>query len=195
MSTPPPQYSPQYPQYAQHSPYGQHHPPYGPHHPPYGQAPQPSQPFGHPAAAMSMAPDNLAELGTRLGARVLDMVLWGAGYFVPAIPVMMWIDEGGGSTARSVLFAWLITSFALYFPFSVWKFGSTPAKRLLGIRVVRRATSAPVGFGRAVRRECFSLAAWLVPVLSFLNPLWCCWDKPYRQCLHDKWADTMVVRR
>ncbi|WP_369251046.1 hypothetical protein [Streptomyces sp. R41] len=24
-------------------------------------------------------------------------------------------------------------------------------------------------------------------------PLWCCWDKPLRQCLHDKVADNMTL--
>jgi hypothetical protein len=30
--------------------------------------------------------------------------------------------------------------------------------------------------------------------VGLLDPLWCLWDKPYRQCLHDKPAKTVVVK-
>ncbi|MFK4273751.1 RDD family protein, partial [Streptomyces milbemycinicus] len=37
----------------------------------------------------------------------------------------------------------------------------------------------------------------IVPCCGFLfwliNVLWCTWDRPYRQCLHDKAAKTVVV--
>jgi uncharacterized RDD family membrane protein YckC len=136
----------------------------------------------------------LAGLGARLGARLLDVIIWYAVYFISAMPVMMWIDAGGGGTARTVLFAWLAASFVLYFPFATWKFGSTLGKRVCGVRIVRLETAQRVGFVRALGRELFWLFAFIVPVLSLLNPLWCCWDKPYRQCLHDKTADTMAVK-
>lgn len=138
-------------------------------------------------------PAGLAGLGARFGARLLDVILWYALYFIPAIPVMTWIDGGGGTTARTVLLAWLAVSFVLYFPLAVWKFGATLGKRVCGVRIVRRETAHPVGFWRALGRELFWLIAFIVPVLSLLNPLWCCWDRPYRQCLHDKTADTMVT--
>ncbi|GHE34461.1 RDD family protein [Streptomyces capitiformicae] len=146
-----------------------------------------------PRTSDSVPLAGLASVGARLGARVLDLIIWYAAYFVSAIPVMMWIDSGGGTTARTLLLGWLTASFVLYFPFAVWQFGSTLGKRACGIRVVRRETAQRVGFWRAAGRELFWVVAFIVPVLSLLNPLWCCWDKPYRQCLHDKTADTMVV--
>jgi uncharacterized RDD family membrane protein YckC len=30
--------------------------------------------------------------------------------------------------------------------------------------------------------------------VGYLDALWLLWDKPYRQCLHDKFAATVVVR-
>jgi len=171
---------PQYPQYPSASP--QFTPP---------SPPQIQQRFLAPAG-----PDlGLASVRARLGARVLDLVFWYVGYFVTAIPVMIWIDEGGGAAARTVLFVWLAATFSLYFPFSLWKFGSTLGKRICGVRIVRAETAERVGFWRAVGRETFWLVANIVPVLSLLNPLRCCWDKPYRQCLHDKVANTMAVVR
>ncbi|GAQ65439.1 RDD family protein [Streptomyces scabiei] len=187
----------------------QTHPPEGtmadqPHHthhpadptpPPYAQfRPYPGPAYGYAMPfAPATEPAGLAGLGARFGARLLDVILWYALYFIPAIPVMTWIDGGGGSTARTVLLAWLAVSFVLYFPFAVWKFGATLGKRVCGVRIVRRETAHPVGFWRALGRELFWLIAFIIPVLSLLNPLWCCWDKPYRQCLHDKTADTMVT--
>lgn len=29
---------------------------------------------------------------------------------------------------------------------------------------------------------------------GILDPLWLLWDRPYRQCLHDKWPRTIVVQ-
>lgn len=137
----------------------------------------------------------LANPGVRLGARLLDIVIWYVGYILPAIPVMIWIDEDGGTPAVTLLLTWLVSSFVIYFPFCTWKFGSTLGKRICKIRVVRRHTAQRIGFWRAVGREMFYVFAAVMPVLSLLNPLWCCWDKPYQQCLHDKVADTVAVIR
>jgi uncharacterized RDD family membrane protein YckC len=108
---------------------------------------------------------------------------------------MIWIDEDGGTLALTLLLIWLGSSFVLYFPFSTWKFGSTLGKRICNIRVVRRESGQRIGFWRAVGREAFYMFAAVIPVLGLLNPLWCCWDKPYQQWLHDKVADTMAVIR
>lgn len=35
----------------------------------------------------------------------------------------------------------------------------------------------------------------VVPFLSTLNVLWCCWDQPNRQCLHDKVVSSVVVKQ
>jgi uncharacterized RDD family membrane protein YckC len=50
---------------------------------------------------------------------------------------------------------------------------------------VRAAVFALPGILSAV---CVGALFWL------LNVLWCTWDQPYRQCLHDKAAKTVVVR-
>lgn len=187
-------------------------------HGPYGPTPA-SSPYGSPGQGSSGYPTTyapyapghlpgagsayagqpvsppLASIGARLGARLLDLVIWYVGYFLTAIPVMVWIDAGGGAAARTLLVTWLVTSFVLYFPFSVWRFGSTVGKRICKIRVVRCQSVQRVGFWRATGREVFFFVAAVIPVLGLLNPLWCCWDKPYQQCLHDKIVDTVVVAR
>ncbi|WP_329201106.1 MULTISPECIES: RDD family protein [unclassified Streptomyces] len=187
---------PQHPQHPQPSPAGPHRSaPLPQFQPSHGQAYGYPAPGSVPAGPAYGVPAGLAHIGARFGARVLDVIFWYIGYFALAIPVMMWIDADGGAPAVALLIAWLAISFVLYFALPVWKFGSTLGKRICGIRVVRRETAAPVGFWRAAGREAFWLVAVFVPVLGFLNPLWCCWDRPYQQCLHDKVADTMAVVR
>ena len=39
-----------------------------------------------------------------------------------------------------------------------------------------------------------SPATLLEPFLGYLDGFWQLWDKPYRQCLHDKWPRTVVVK-
>ena len=72
--------------------------------------------------------------------------------------------------------------------------GQTVGKRLLKIAVVR-LDGAPVTVGVTVRRWAvqFVLAS-VVPLLSLVNSAWLLWDRPYRQCLHDKAAGTAVIK-
>ncbi|NUQ96228.1 MAG: RDD family protein [Streptomyces sp.] len=138
----------------------------------------------------------LADVGPRLGARLLDLVFWYVGYAATGgVWLGMWIDAGGGSTAQRLLVAWIVLSGVLYFPFSIWQYGSTLGKRICKVRIVRRGTGQPVGFWRALIREVVWPVANFIPVFGWLNSLWCLWDKPYRQCVHDKIADTMAVAR
>ncbi|MFH8242940.1 RDD family protein [Streptomyces sp. NPDC018321] len=173
---------------------GPHGAQYYPPQPPYGYP----VPYGAPPApGHLLAPAGLADLGTRLGARVLDVIIWFAGYFVTGVLPLMTLrsDYGGSDAAGAILTSWFVASYLLYFPFCVAEFGSTLGKRICGSRVVRRDTGRNIGFGRALVREISWPVFSLVPVLGLLNSLWCCWDQPYRQCLHDKLPDTVVVDR
>jgi hypothetical protein len=38
------------------------------------------------------------------------------------------------------------------------------------------------------------VVAGFVPGLQLIDGLWQLWDQPYRQCLHDKWPGTIVVK-
>ncbi len=67
--------------------------------------------------------------------------------------------------------------------------GQTPAKRVLGIRVIDFRSGAPLGYPRAALR-------WLCRILSILpcglGFFWMLWDKE-RQTWHDKLTNTVVV--
>ena len=72
--------------------------------------------------------------------------------------------------------------------------GQTYGKRALGIRVIDSQEGGPIGYGR-------SLARWAVPFVinlifgffSLIDNLWPLWDAR-NQALHDKFADSVVVR-
>lgn len=97
----------------------------------------------------------------------------------------------------------LLIAAALWFAYevpSVANGGQTLGKRLAGVKVVPLAADEPLGFGRSLRR-------WNLLGLPVF--LWCCglgfllqlvdcvfpvFDRPLRQALHDKRAQTVVVQ-
>ena len=66
------------------------------------------------------------------------------------------------------------------------------------IKVVSLADRGPVTGGAAAKRAAVYGLAPQVPLIGslfgLLNSLWLLWDKPNRQCLHDKVAGTVVVK-
>jgi uncharacterized RDD family membrane protein YckC len=77
--------------------------------------------------------------------------------------------------------------FCLYF----WvKYGATPGKMALGIRVVCLETGEAPPLGMAVLRYLGYILSAIPLGLGFL---WAAWD-PRKQGWHDKIADTVVVR-
>lgn len=77
----------------------------------------------------------------------------------------------------------------------MFRTGQTVGKRLMKIRVVPLDPARPLTRGMAAKRY---LVGWvvgiLVPFFNYLDGLWQLWDKPYRQCLHDRFAETTVVK-
>lgn len=91
----------------------------------------------------------------------------------------------------------LVVVFGLYRVPQVAVAGRTLGHRLLGLRVVSFTGRQRVGFGRALVRYVMFYGVNVVPVLgslfTFVSYLWCIFDRPYRQCLHDKVAGTFVL--
>lgn len=78
--------------------------------------------------------------------------------------------------------------------------GQTLGKRLMGIKVVSLGPDEPLGFGRAIRRwntlggvPVFLWFCCLGFVLQFVDCVYPLFDRPLRQALHDKLAQTVVV--
>ena len=75
--------------------------------------------------------------------------------------------------------------------------GRTLGKRALGTMVVTASTRTKVGAGAAGGRAAVYVLPALVPIVgglfALLNELWLLWDRQ-RQCLHDKAAQTVVIK-
>jgi uncharacterized RDD family membrane protein YckC len=76
--------------------------------------------------------------------------------------------------------------------------GQTIGKRALGTQVVMADGRTKVGGGSAAGRAAIYALSPMVPfvggLFDLLNELWLTWD-PRRQCLHDKAAHTVVVKK
>jgi uncharacterized RDD family membrane protein YckC len=146
-------------------------------------AAMPVQPQGvtapHPPAAPEMKPrpDSIAMLDPsitlcsawrRLGAYLLDLLL----------------------AVVTLLIGWLVWSII------VWQRGQTPAKQLLGMRVLNRETGRGAGGWKMFAREIpckwvVGLAA-NITLVGWVMYFWLLWDAE-RQELWDKMVNTVVV--
>ncbi|MCF6525590.1 RDD family protein [Streptomyces sp. JJ36] len=174
------------------APYGS---PYGsPYGDPYGgTAPGPGRygPGGDPLAGMPP----LASRGKRLLARIVDALIIG-------IPVAIVSGFGTGFDYEDTGAQWwpggLYTLvYFVYEGLMLSHSGQTLGKRLLRVRVAMLLNgSVPAGSPAWIRAVVYHVPA-LVPCIGTLfwlvNVLFCTWDRPYRQCLHDKAGKTVVV--
>jgi uncharacterized RDD family membrane protein YckC len=96
----------------------------------------------------------------------------------------------------AVAIGWLLTivlPFVYYTVLHGRPRGQTLGKRALGIRVIGE-DFRPIGYGRAFGRFLMSWVMWLACWLpGLLDGLWPLWDDK-NQALHDKVADSIVVR-
>ncbi|MFE0631001.1 RDD family protein [Streptomyces sp. NPDC058864] len=194
------------------NPYGQQ--PYGQQPHPQGQNPydqqpfpQQQQPYAYPQqgpgygqmptdpALAGMPP--LATSGQRFLARLIDALI-----FIPVAVVVFLIVGFSGSYGKSIL-ASLLLSAALfaYEALMLRASGQTVGKKVMKIRVARLSDGGvPVdaAWARAGVYAGLGVVSNVIPCLgaipSLLNALWHLWDKPYRQCWHDKAAKTVVVQ-
>ncbi|WP_104531084.1 RDD family protein [Streptomyces specialis] len=166
---------------------------------PYGTHPYGANPYGGAGGAVDplagMPP--LASLGRRLLARIIDALLVG----IP-VTLLLWptmgdyeFDNGGGNSYLQQTIVLLV--YFVYEGVMLSARGQTVGKILMRVRVAMLADGAvPHGAPGWTRAGVYSLPQ-LVPCFGFLfwlvNALFCTWDRPYRQCLHDKAAKTVVV--
>lgn len=159
-------------------------------------------PYAAPSAPIGIEHEKtgliLASRGTRLGAALLD----GLVYLVIFMPAMFVIGfekftdpEWANSLSTKLLFFVLgIPSFALNWYFVVQN-GQTLGKKLVNIRMVR-TDGSPLEAKRWFLRRVLpvSLASqipFVGPWVSIVNAVFI--FRKDRRCLHDHFADTMVV--
>ncbi|WP_328317701.1 RDD family protein [Streptomyces sp. NBC_00388] len=166
------------------------------------------------AAARAQAAARPAGLGRRFAARLVDTVVLGAVVGAVAVPfltkaadhindkidearlsgttVTVWLLDGTTAGCLGVVIGAFLVLGLLYEALPTAKWGRTLGKRLFRVQVRDMESYEPPTFGGALTR-------WLlygvlgILVVGIVNVLWCLFDLPWRQCLHDKAARTFVA--
>ncbi|MFD8588415.1 RDD family protein [Streptomyces sp. NPDC059637] len=130
--------------------------------------------------------------GWRLLARVVDSLLVG---FVGSLFLWTVLGFPDYGSAPGLLYSGLVALlYLVYEGVMLSRDGQTVGKKLVRIRVAMLADgSSPPASAAWLRAGVYSLGAWVCCIFWLLDVLWHLWDKPYRQCLHDKAARTVVV--
>lgn len=155
-----------------------------------------------------------AGLGRRLGARLLDgLIVFGVAGAV-AFPFVgkatdhidakidaaeqagvtreIWLVDGTTGGYLALVLGTFLLFGLLYEALPTARWGRTLGKKLFGIRVLDVERQDPPGAGAALLRWLtYSVLALLV--VGVVNVLWCLFDRPWRQCWHDKAARTFVA--
>jgi uncharacterized RDD family membrane protein YckC len=170
--------------------------------------PQPVSPGGQP----------LADFGTRLLAYLIDSAIVTAvamAIFMPVFFIVMFGALGdiaattpGDGTPPD--FGTLIGQLVLleigllvvllagtYFSYveMIHRSGQTFGKKAMKLRVVPIDPRVRMTRGIAAKRFLVHVVAGaLIPFFSYVDGFWQLWDKPFLQTLHDKFAQTVVVK-
>ncbi|MDH6221189.1 RDD family protein [Streptomyces pseudovenezuelae] len=166
------------------------------------------------AAARRQSEARPAPLGKRLAARLLDTVVLAGVTAVAAVPlgtkaidhvdekvdaaklsgetVTVWLLDGTTSVYLGVVLAVLLLFGVLYEALPTAKWGRTLGKKLFGLEVRDIEGHQPPTFGGAVRRWLVYSVPGLL-VIGVVGVAWCLFDRPWRQCWHDKAAHTFVA--
>jgi uncharacterized RDD family membrane protein YckC len=189
---------------------------YAPPAPP-GRYPQP--PPGYVFLPVSPGGQPLASFGERLGAYVLDTLLYMAVAILLMVPmfvllIAVWVPsmeaaESGAADGDAfflsfgvlLLFqgAFLVILLGLLYLYHVEYVlrtgGQSLGKKALKIRIIpldpRARLDRPM-LGKRYLAE--FVGGFIIPGFSYLDGLWQLWDKPFRQCLHDKFGQTVVIK-
>ncbi|GAA0528813.1 MULTISPECIES: RDD family protein [Streptomyces] len=139
----------------------------------------------------------LAHLGRRLIARIIDALLIGIPVGLVLSAITGGYDPVDGSARSTIVTLIYVLVYFVYEGLMLTRDGQTVGKKAMKIRVALLENGQPpAGPAGWVRAGVYALPE-IVPCCGFvfwlINVLWCTWDRPYRQCLHDKAARTLVV--
>ncbi|MFI1203846.1 RDD family protein [Streptomyces sp. NPDC020883] len=165
-------------------------------------------------AAAQAAQGHPAPLGRRLAARLIDTAVLALVTLAVALPlwstvtdhidakveaakqsgrqVTVYLVDGTTAPVFLTILAVVLIGGGLYEVLPTLKWGRTLGKKLCGLRVLDIESHDTPETAQAVKR-------WLVygvlgvVVVGVVNALWCVFDKPWRQCWHDKAARTFVA--
>ncbi|MEV0230163.1 RDD family protein [Nonomuraea sp. NPDC050786] len=154
----------------------------------------PSTPFHDQPSEL---PPSLASQGLRLVAFLIDCVVFAA-LLLAVSQLLLYVFDGiDERDARSIL---LILLTLTYSPIMTATWGGTAGKLICRIRVVRigiadKYHDGNLGYWRALTRHLSHVVMTISCIFLVLDHLWCLWDKPNCQCLHDKIVKSAVIMR
>lgn len=154
-----------------------------------------------------------ASLGKRFWARLVDGLVTAAVTAAVAVPVFgaaqdhiqgkidaveqagetqrVWLLDGTTGGYLALVLGVLLGFGLLYEALPTARWGRTLGKKLFGITVLDLERQEKPSFGAAAVRWLL-YGALGVLVVGVVNVLWCLFDRPWRQCWHDKLARTFV---
>ncbi|MGW7528540.1 RDD family protein [Streptomyces sp. NPDC054783] len=166
------------------------------------------------AAARRQAAARPAGLAKRFAARLIDTLVVGAVTAAAGVPlgikavdhvqqkidaaelsgreVTVWLLDGTTATSLGIVLAVLLLVGVGYEALPTAKWGRTLGKKLLGLEVRDIEAHEPPTFGAALRRWLVFSVPGLLGI-GIVGVLWCLFDRPWRQCWHDKAAHTFVA--
>jgi uncharacterized RDD family membrane protein YckC len=166
-----------------------------------------SNPYAPPLASVRdiaerHAINDPADRGTRLAAAIVDAIIFGAMVYAPLMFVAMTgraaPDESGNTNADTLI---VVAGVLTLVGFGLWCWltisrmianGQSIAKKLLNIKVVR-SDGSPVSLGRLIGlRNIVNTMISIIPLYGIIDTLFIFGES--RRCLHDKLADTIVVK-
>jgi uncharacterized RDD family membrane protein YckC len=185
---------------------------------PFGVYPYPP-PGYRPPPAVSPGGQPLAEFGERLGAYLIDMLVFVVAAMAVILPavlifVLAWLPSIEARAADTTVEEFeplealvpllllevgvgvvLLSMAYVYYVELMFRTGQTLGKRVMKLRVVPMDPAARLDRKMAAKRYLAQhIGGAFIPAFSYVDGFWQLWDKPYRQCLHDKFAQTTVVK-
>lgn len=187
----------------------------------YAQQPQP-YPAGQGFPVVTVGGFPLAPQTDRLLARLIDIAILYVPNFIISL-VVIGVPTIVLVVARVEQPLWYILTYVVAFTVALLinlgtvyfyevsyqhSKGQTFGKRKMRIKIVALETGEPADTRTLQKRflaeYCVSIVmvipvlGWMIAsvagIYNYLNYLWCLWDKPYQQCLHDKYAKTVVIK-
>lgn len=163
--------------------------------------PDASNPYAPPHAIVRDIADPLAafmpaDRGTRLGASILDTIIFMLMVYFP-LGLAAIVGAGGGDRNAALIGGGLlgVTGFVAWSwvtIVNVKRNGQSLGKKMVGVKVVR-SSGAAVSLGRVFwLRNVVNGVLSIIPLYGIVDVLFIFGES--RQCLHDKLADTIVIK-
>jgi uncharacterized RDD family membrane protein YckC len=171
-----------------------------------------------PPPPLSPGGQPLADFGTRLLAYLIDAAIIAAVAVVVFVPVLLifivnrmnelsTLDPYGPQPdvfadfvgplllIELGLILLILAANYVYYVEMLYRYGQTVGKRVMNVRVVPADPAAKLTRTMAAKRYLVEfVAGGFIPFFNYLDGLWQLWDKPYQQTLHDKFAQTVVIK-